>query len=329
MKFLASSVFGAVIALAALPVAAQTQPDLLEFFSIATPEKFTPRVDNYDETWMITGPVSDSSGRATEGPNWELLEGKIVYAYYRFAEGDSALQIVRALEAAAKKKGYNVAFSCNAERGDCFTGDVKGSGISIGLLLDAPSDMPALDEQKMSLVRNYFMGGGARLLYLTKGEGDNVTHMQIALADTPDKGVMAITKSVITGDQPDLTAASAMRDTLQAGNSVVLDNVLFDVDSATLQPASSGQIAEIATLLKDNPDLKLEIIGHTDSDGGQAHNQSLSERRAAAVVEALVSGTGIEADRLTSSGRGLEEPVASNDTAEGKAKNRRVELKLR
>jgi OOP family OmpA-OmpF porin len=308
---------------------ARDTPELLDFFSIATPTENTPRIDKYDETWLITGPISDSLGKATEGENWNLVEGQVVYAYYRFAPGDSALQIQRAFEAKAEEQGYKVAFSCSTQRGECFTAGDKVPGLYLGLLLDKPTDMPALDANRMDIVRNYFRNGGARLIYVTKGEGDNVTHMQVALADTPEKGVMAITKTVITGDQPDLTAATSMRNQLVAGESVTLDNLLFDTDSAVLLPNSRDQLTEIALMLRDDPALKLEIIGHTDSDGGRTHNQDLSERRAAAVVDALVNGYDIEAARLASSGRGMDEPVAGNDTPSGKAKNRRVELKLR
>lgn len=307
----------------------QSVPDLLDFFSAATPTERTPRVDNYDETWMITGPVSEYSAKATEGPNWQLLEGRIVYAYYRFTPGDSALQIQRAFEAAAAGHGYDMIFACNVEKGDCFDDGAKGQGVSIGLLLDKPSNMPTLDEHNMAIVRNYFYTGGARLFYLVKDEGGAVTHMQVALADAPEKGVMAITKSVIVGEDPGLRAAATMRDKLIAGESVMLDNLLFDVDSAILLPPSRDQLFEIAMMLRDDPALKLQIIGHTDSDGGRAHNQGLSERRAAAVVDALVNGFDIDFQRLSSSGRGMDEPVASNATSAGKAQNRRVELKLR
>ncbi|MBN9332787.1 OmpA family protein [Devosia sp.] len=308
---------------------AQPLPDLLDFFSIAAPTERTPRVDNYDETWMIIGPVSEYSARATEGPNWQLLEGRIVYAYYRFAPGDSALQIQRAFEAAAAQHRYDMVFACNVEKGDCFDNGAKGQGVAIGLLLDKPSNMPTLDKQNMAIVRNYFQTGGARLFYLVKDEGGQVTHMQVALADAPEKGVMAITKSVIIGDNPGLSAASSMRDKLVAGESVMLDNLLFDIDSAILLPLSRDQLFEIAMMLREYPALKLQIIGHTDSDGGRAHNQNLSERRAAAVVDALVNGFDIDFQRLASAGRGMDEPVASNATAAGKAQNRRVELKLR
>lgn len=303
-------------------------PDALDFFQIATPEPQSPRIIDYDETWLITGPVSEFSGRATEGDNWQLVEGQVVYAYYRFAPDISALQIQREYEASAAEAGYKVQFSCVTERGTCFHDTGATQGVTLGLLLDKPKNMPSLDALNMSIVRNYFTTGGARYTYATKGEGDAVTHVAVALADTPDKGVMAITKSVITGTPSGLSGASSLLNALQQNQSVSLNNLLFDVGSDILLPESRDQVFEIAAMLRADESLRLEIVGHTDSDGGAAYNLDLSQRRAASVVRALVEGFEIDAQRLTSSGKGLSEPVASNDTAAGKAQNRRVELKL-
>ena len=82
---------------------------------------------------------------------------------------------------------------------------------------------------------------------------------------------------------------------------------------------------EAASILKKNPDLKVEIDGHTDSTGPAAYNMTLSERRAKAVMKYFVD-KGVEAQRLTTKGFGSTNPAASNDTKEGRAKNRRVTL---
>ena len=84
-------------------------------------------------------------------------------------------------------------------------------------------------------------------------------------------------------------------------------------------------IAQIVALMKSNPDLKVEIDGHTDSIGGHDYNMKLSTDRAAAVVAAVTAG-GIDASRLSSAGFGPDKPIATNDSDEGRAKNRRVEL---
>jgi OOP family OmpA-OmpF porin len=84
---------------------------------------------------------------------------------------------------------------------------------------------------------------------------------------------------------------------------------------------------EAAQILQDNPDVRVTIEGHTDAVGSDAYNQQLSERRAAAVKRYLVT-KGIAADRLETVGRGESEPVSSNETDEGRAMNRRAELKV-
>jgi len=100
----------------------------------------------------------------------------------------------------------------------------------------------------------------------------------------------------------------------------------FDTDKAVIKPESEPVLAEMAKLLKDNPGLNVFIVGHTDSTGSYEHNLKLSQERAAAVVSALVSPHGIAASRLTAVGVGPVAPVATNDSEDGRAMNRRVEL---
>jgi OmpA-OmpF porin, OOP family len=102
--------------------------------------------------------------------------------------------------------------------------------------------------------------------------------------------------------------------------------ILFDVQSATIKPESSGVVREIAALMKANPDMRLKIVGHTSNDGEDAANLELSRKRAAAVKEMLVKEFGADETKLETEGRGETQPVADNKTREGKAQNRRVEF---
>jgi outer membrane protein OmpA-like peptidoglycan-associated protein len=111
---------------------------------------------------------------------------------------------------------------------------------------------------------------------------------------------------------------------LQDGK-IIANGIRFDVNKATLRPESMGVINEIAVLMKDHPEVKFSVEGHTDSDGDDNLNQTLSEQRAGTVV-ATLEKLGIDTNRLTSKGWGESKPMDTNSTPEGKANNRRVEF---
>ncbi len=119
-----------------------------------------------------------------------------------------------------------------------------------------------------------------------------------------------------------------MLDKLFTDGKIITHGILFDHGKSTIKPESMGVINQVFQLLKDNPELKFEIGGYTDSDGDDQTNLKLSEQRANAVKEQLVS-MGISADRLITKGFGEANPVDINTTMEGKANNRRVEFTKR
>ena len=102
--------------------------------------------------------------------------------------------------------------------------------------------------------------------------------------------------------------------------------ILFDVNAATIKPESNGVLKEIGTVLNEHKDIKIKIIGHTDSDGTDAANLELSKKRSEAVKAALIKDYGIEEDRIQTDGKGESVAVADNKTKEGKAQNRRIEF---
>jgi len=106
---------------------------------------------------------------------------------------------------------------------------------------------------------------------------------------------------------------------------ISLEGVHFDFDSANLRPEAIAILNEAAGLLKTQSSVVVEVAGHTDSVGSDAYNQGLSERRAKSVQDYLAS-QGITSSRLTARGYGEAQPVASNDSEDGRAQNRRVEL---
>ena len=112
---------------------------------------------------------------------------------------------------------------------------------------------------------------------------------------------------------------------LTTDGKIITYAITFDIGKANIKPESMTEINRIAQLMKDNPDLKFEVQGHTDNTGTVAGNQKLSEQRAQAIVNKLVE-MGIAANRLSAKGMGQSAPLADNSTDEGRAKNRRVEF---
>jgi outer membrane protein OmpA-like peptidoglycan-associated protein len=116
-----------------------------------------------------------------------------------------------------------------------------------------------------------------------------------------------------------------LKEALDSEGRIILYDILFDYDQATLKQESDKQLQHIVTLLLQNPELKVEIQGHTDNEGEAEYNLNLSEKRANTVLQYLQL-FGITSERLLAKGYGESQPVSSNDTEEGRAKNRRVEL---
>jgi OOP family OmpA-OmpF porin len=138
--------------------------------------------------------------------------------------------------------------------------------------------------------------------------------------ETTDDAKPIISNFRIAAGLPD------MRNKLLKEGKIVSYGIQFDVNSDKLKPESYSTLKEIADVLKENPALKIKIVGHTDSDGDDAMNLDLSKRRSSSVKNELVNKFGIDAGRLDTDGKGESAPIAGNDSAVNKAKNRRVEF---
>ena len=119
--------------------------------------------------------------------------------------------------------------------------------------------------------------------------------------------------------------AVPLYDRLASDGKIVTYAITFDTGKATLKPESAVEISRITELMKKDASLKFEVQGHCDATGSDAVNDPLSQKRAEAIVAAIVKN-GIAADRLTAVGKGSHSPIADNGTEEGRAKNRRVEF---
>ncbi len=216
-------------------------------------------------------------------------------------------------------------FTCATDKGTCFTSGQDEGATYLGQAVGDPNSIPKMVDD---YVQNWFNKGRYVLAKLDRPEG--AVYVAIYLGESTDRGNVAVVKVVETKemetDKIQFVKASEMEQALGDTGKIALYGILFDFDKDVVKPESKPTLDEIAKLLQAKPELKLKIVGHTDNKGTPEYNLDLSSRRAANVVAALTGSYGIAADRLASEGAGLTQPIASNDTDEGRAKNRRVEL---
>jgi outer membrane protein OmpA-like peptidoglycan-associated protein len=196
------------------------------------------------------------------------------------------------------------------------------------------------------LVNDAFTGSSEeRLLVAEKADGPRQTFVQLLVAKSfgfksfgfeargrEEAGPAVLLEVVEIGAMEERMVtvdATAMAKGIAETGSVARYGIRFDTDKAVMKPESAEIIAEIAKLLQADPKLGLYVVGHTDDQGSLAYNLGLSRRRGQAVAEELVKKHGIAANRLTPARVAMLAPKAPNDSEEGRAKNRRVELARR
>lgn len=166
-------------------------------------------------------------------------------------------------------------------------------------------------------------GGGFTTLKLARDNKE--IWAKIAIGDSGNIYHLDIIEKA--GMEQAVTAnADVWKSDINSTGHAAIYGIYFDTDKAVIKAESEAALKEIVALLKNNPSLNVWLVGHTDSSGDFTHNMTLSEERAKAVMTALTGKYGIPAARLSAHGAGPIAPVASNDTEEGRAKNRRVEL---
>jgi outer membrane protein OmpA-like peptidoglycan-associated protein len=207
-------------------------------------------------------------------------------------------------------------YSCTLHR-------VGATDVAVPVLLnDQRVELPALhatctldDNEEVHV---YYLDQPANPLTLAFQLGAVDTRLQVIKITLPPPEAA---KSPAAG------AGSPMEQALAAKKPVDVYGIYFDFNSATIKPESEAVLRQIADIMRRNPDWRVSVSGHTDNIGGDPANLALSQRRAAAVKNALVTRYQITPDRLATSGYGASSPVESNATLEGRARNRRVELR--
>jgi outer membrane protein OmpA-like peptidoglycan-associated protein len=149
---------------------------------------------------------------------------------------------------------------------------------------------------------------------------ENYNAIRFTTEQNNDGSNWLITNVKLASGTPD------MRNKLLSEGKLSTTGILFDVNASAITAASYATLKQIAQVLQDNPDLKVKIVGHTDSDGDPAANLNLSQKRAEAVKAAFSKEFGIDASRMQADGKGASQPLSANTSSEGKASNRRVEF---
>lgn len=264
------------------------------------------QVTAFDEFTLPLG-KEDHEGKFAKTQH---LEGKITRLVYDAPAGRSLLEVYRNYESALKRGGFQVLWACvNAD----------GCGDQNPTLIAAQGS------------EDWQWSSGLRLLTakLSRPEGDVYTYLFVGQWSDLSRGtsvhlyiieVKPMEEGLIT-----VNAAALASDITRTGHSAVY-GIYFDTGKADVKPESDAALNEIAKLLQQDPKLKLHVVGHTDNVGTLASNMDLSRRRADAVAKVLTTKYKIAALRLDAQGVGPLAPVASNDSEDGRAKNRRVEL---
>ena len=262
---------------------------------------------DYDEAKIAAGVIVQKSlSKVLE------LEGKVDWNAFRYGEDVSAYEAFASWANYARENNYGIEFSC--ARQSCGSRFIKSVVGLNGLLVDG-GERWSQNSGFYFLAKSVAAGKAKYLSLLTykHPNGFAISRSMVVVTDAPDF------------DQIRVNAESLASEIEEKGK-VAVYGIYFDTDKAEVKPDSQPMLAEITRLMQLRPQLRLYVDGHTDNQGADDYNLDLSRRRAAAVVDALATNHGVDGERLESRGIGASEPVETNETEEGRAKNRRVEL---
>jgi len=272
----------------------------------------------FEEAALPIGPVIQSDAGEAVAPKLLNLTGRRTRLFYVAPSERSALEVFANYKEALAKAGMSVVWTCSDT--DC---GADFSNKAVELMHLSLSNTPEASLGFTLSERPRYV-----LAKLARPQGD--VHVMVMAADLTDKHRPAVYVMLIESKPMDtgmVTIDANMLDqNLISTGKAVIYGITFDFDKADIKAESKPQLDQIARLLSDHADLKLAITGHTDNQGAADYNQKLSQRRAEAIVTALVGNYAVTSNRLSAQGMGAASPVASNDTDEGRAKNRRVEL---
>jgi len=279
-----------------------------------------------------------SNNRLVAADDQLQLEGAYTRLVYIVPDGRSPLEVIRNYQEEIKSAGGDILYECkNDACGGTLAGNDFGGNTQSLMMVLYPKDRITaesftnancattidLTEQRYAVGRLTTGDSEAIIAVLAYGAEDDL----YCKAFNGRTFVMVLVLENKAREQRMVTVkAEEMQSAISTAGRIALYGIFFDFDKSDIRPESKPTLDEIAKLLAENPELNVLIVGHTDNVGGFDYNVDLSERRARGVVEALISGYGIDGARMRPAGVGMMAPTATNDTEDGRAKNRRVEL---
>ncbi len=253
---------------------------------------------DFDEFRFLTGPgAKDAPGKD--------LEGRLTRIAYKAPAAASVAEVARAYQIALRDKGFQVDFACELE-------ECGGPGFS--------RQIDVLPIPKMIVDGFNFRYVAARTTELP------TTYASVLVSENNGRVFTQIDVLEPGSLQNKIVTAEEMATSLAEAGRIALYGVYFETGSADIIQGSGPTLEQMAALLRGSPELKVAIVGHTDYAGSFDYNMDLSQRRADSVATALIQDYGIDQNRLRPAGVGYLAPVATNTTAIGRSRNRRVEL---
>lgn len=281
---------------------------------------------DFDESTLPLGKATFKEQRGFE--KTLRAEGKRTRALYLAPEGRSSLEVMRNYTDALTKAGYKPLFecareTCGVEMEDALYASNKQNKL-LGKQITEYAFTMGVSDQRL-FVAELKQGGASSYVTVFAAASGNAAENDIK------SRVTVYVEQIQAGkmeNRMETVKSSEIQQAMSRDGKVAIYGVLFDTDKADIKPESAPQLEEMGRYLQQNPSVAVYVVGHTDNQGKLDYNLSLSQRRAEAVVTALSTTYKVARTRLVGKGVANLAPVASNQSDEGRAKNRRVELVL-
>lgn len=268
---------------------------------------------------------------ASDGIELQSIEGNVERAAWRVpSSGLTPLQVIQPIRKALMDQGYGIVLDCAARA--CGGYDFRFQLEA----LPAPSMFINIRNYHHLTATKHTADGLSELITVLASTAPTVAHLQIirgyasgadaALGDLSIEKTAPVPEAAAAAPVAPATAPTDLASALAQNGRAILDTLSFATGTTDLVASDTTQLADLAAIMRADPDVSYALVGHTDSVGGLSGNISISKRRAEAVRQRLISEFGTTPSQISAEGMGYLAPIANNLTPEGREANRRVEV---